>query len=125
MAFAVADSYAPMWDGPCQLRTLFHGAMCDDNGTSPFCFLMLGRLGQMEKAAVSMHSTKQTRRAAGEVEKTTKTHQKKKRCPIFRPERGSTSIKEAQELLYFRSALAGVFRLWCIPLERYVAPRSV
>jgi len=39
VAFAVADSYAPMWDGPCQLQTLFHGTMCDDNGTSPFCFL--------------------------------------------------------------------------------------
>lgn len=46
VAFAVADSYAPMWDGPCQLQTLFHGTMCDDNGTSPFCFLILGQMSK-------------------------------------------------------------------------------
>ena len=52
VAFAVADSYAPMWDGPCQLQTLFHGTMCDDNGTSPFCFLILG---QMSKECQQTH----------------------------------------------------------------------
>jgi hypothetical protein len=49
---------------------------------------------------------------------------------MFPRETQSTSItceelRETQELLYFRSALAGVFRLWCVPLERHVAPRLV
>ena len=68
VAFAVADSYAPMWDGPCQLQTLFHGTMCDDNGTSPFCFWYLARCQKNVnrhtrcQAAVAMHFSKRTHR---------------------------------------------------------------
>lgn len=41
VAYALADAYQPLWDGPCELQHIFTGEMCE-NDDSPFCFLRLG-----------------------------------------------------------------------------------
>ena len=77
VAFAVADSFAPMWDGPCQLQTLFRGSMCEDNGSSPFCFLILGESAIASDVAMSYNANLMAIALEGERERERETERER------------------------------------------------